>query len=138
MSITLFSVTLAGAIGAINAIDNLTTSYVSEGEQREANHADFSNAYDRISQNQDPLPPLAEQADFGLAFVNVPGASNDCPITAVGSPTSADITFAATSACPKQDAVAGYQQPDLAPGPEILHVDQGHRQDLRGFVPDPG
>ena len=31
MSITLFSVTLAGAIGAINAIDNLTTSYVSEG-----------------------------------------------------------------------------------------------------------
>ena len=100
MSITLFSVTLAGAIGAINAIDNLTTSYVSEGEQREANHADFSNAYDRISQNLDPLPPLAEQADFGLAFVNVPGASNDCPITAVGSPTSADITFAVTSACP--------------------------------------
>ena len=40
MSITLFSVTLAGAIGAINAIDNLTTSYVSEGEQREANDAD--------------------------------------------------------------------------------------------------
>ena len=102
MSITLFSVTLAGAIGAINAIDNLTTSYVSEGEQREANHADFSNAYDRISQNLDPLPPLAEQADFGLAFVNVPGASNDCPITAVGSPTSADITFAATSACPSK------------------------------------
>ena len=66
MSITLFSVTLAGAIGAINAIDNLTTSYVSEGEQREANHADFSNAYDRISQNLDPLPPLAEQANFGL------------------------------------------------------------------------
>ena len=97
MSITLFSVTLAGAIGAINAIDNLTTSYVSEGEQREANQADFSNAYDRISQNLDPLPPLAEQADFGLAFVNVPGASNDCPIT-----TSADITFAATSACPSK------------------------------------
>ncbi len=102
MSITLFSVTLAGAIGAINAIDNLTTSYVSEGEQCEANHADFSNAYDRISQNLDPLPPLAEQADFGLAFVNVPGASNDCPITAVGSPTSADITFAVTSACPSK------------------------------------
>ena len=73
MSITLFSVTLAGAIGAITAIDKLTTGYVSEGEQREANHADFSNAYDRISQNQDPLPPLAEQAQFGLAFVEVPG-----------------------------------------------------------------
>ena len=102
MSITLFSVTLAGAIGAINAIDNLTTGYVSEGEQREANHADFSNAYDRISQNLDPLPPLAEQDDFGLAFVDVPGASNDCPITAVGSPTGADITFAVTSACPSK------------------------------------
>ena len=100
MSITLFSVTLAGAIGAINAIDNLTTSYVAEGEQREANHADFSNAYDRISQNQDPLPPPAERPDFGLEFVNLPGASNDCPITAVGSPTGADITFAVTSACP--------------------------------------
>ena len=62
MSITLFSVTLAGAIEAINAIDNLTTSYVSEGEQSEVNHADFSNAYDRISQNLDPLRPLAEQA----------------------------------------------------------------------------
>ena len=73
MSITLFSVTLAGAIGAINAIDNLTTGYVAEGEQREANHTDFSNAYDRISQNLDPLPPLAEQAQFGLAFVEVPG-----------------------------------------------------------------
>ena len=97
MSITLFSVTLAGAIGAINAIDKLTTGYVSEGEQREANHADFSNAYDRISQNQDPLPPLAEQAQFGLAFVEVPGASNDCPVTAVGSPTGADITFAANT-----------------------------------------
>ena len=102
MSITLFSVTLAGAIGAINAIDKLTTGYVSEGEQREANHADFSNAYDRISQNFDPLPPLAEQAKFWPSHSSrCSRASNDCPIT-VGSPTGADITFAATSACPSK------------------------------------
>jgi Tfp pilus assembly protein PilV len=68
MSVTLFSITVVGAIGAINAIDTVTTSYISEGEQREANHADFSNAYDRISQQQDPLPPPAEQADFGLSL----------------------------------------------------------------------
>lgn len=55
MSITLFSITVVGAIGAINTIDTVTTSYISEGEQREANHADFSNAYDRISQQQRAL-----------------------------------------------------------------------------------
>ena len=112
MSITLFSVTLAGAIGAIRAIDNLTTGYVSEGEQREANHADFSNAYNRISQNQDPLPPW-RVAQFSPAFVEVPGASNDCPIMAVGSPTSADIT--AVTGMSLKDAITGYQQPYFGP-----------------------
>lgn len=49
MPITLFSITVAGVIDAINTIDTVTTSYVSESAQREANHADFNNAYDRIS-----------------------------------------------------------------------------------------
>ena len=44
---TLFSVTLARAIGAINAIDNLTTSYESEGEQREARPTLFAIAWQR-------------------------------------------------------------------------------------------
>ena len=56
MSLTLFSITVAGAIGAINAIDTITTSYISEGEQREANHADFNSAYERISQQASPVP----------------------------------------------------------------------------------
>lgn len=61
MSLTLFSITIAGAIGALNAIDTITTSYISEGEQREANHADFNGAYDRISQQGNFAPTdLAE------------------------------------------------------------------------------
>ena len=55
MSIALFSVTLAGAIGAINAIDNLTTSYVSEGEQREANDADGGKSIKLVTGETDAV-----------------------------------------------------------------------------------
>ena len=108
MSLTLFSITVAGAIGAINAIDTITTSYISEGEQREANHADFNSAYERISQQASPVPTdAAELARFGLEFVNVPRAAGNCPITAVGNPTGADITFAMAPGCPTKAQLQG-------------------------------
>lgn len=101
MSITLFSITVAGVIGAINTIDTVTTSYVSEGAQREANHADFNNAYNRISQQLDPMPTNSDELEtFGLVFVDVPRAASNCPITAVGNPTASDITFAMAPGCP--------------------------------------
>ena len=105
MSITLFSITVTGAIGAINAIDRVTTSYISEGEQREANHADFNNAYERISQQPDTLSSLTSQSGFGLEFVDIPRTATNCPITAVGSPTNADITFAMAAGCPTKQTL---------------------------------
>ena len=138
MSITLFSITVVGAIGAINTIDTVTTSYISEGEQREANHADFSNAYDRISQQQDPLPPLAEQADFGLSFVNVPSGARDCPITAVGSPTSADITFAMAAGCPTKPQLQAVSSLVATRGQNFFLSIKGVGKICSGHFPTPG
>lgn len=138
MSITLFSITVVGAFGAINAIDTVTTSYISEGEQREANHADFSNAYDRISQQQDPLPPLAEQADFGLSFVNVPSGARDCPITAVSNPTSADITFAMAPGCPTKPQLQAISNLVTTRGQNFFLSIKGVSKLCSGFFPTPG
>ena len=138
MSVTLFSITVVGAIGAINTIDTVTISYISEGEQREANHADFSNAYDRISQQQDPLPPLAEQADFGLSFVNVPSGARDCPITAVGNPTSADITFAMGAGCPTKPQLQAVSNLVTTRGQNFFLSIKGVSKICNGYFPTPG
>ncbi len=139
MSLTLFSITVAGAIGAINAIDTITTSYISEGEQREANHADFNSAYERISQQASPVPTdAAELARFGLEFVNVPRAAGNCPITAVGNPTGADITFAMAPGCPTKAQLQGVNNLVTVRGQEFFISIQGAGKLCSGSFPTPG
>ena len=139
MSLTLFSITVAGAIGAINAIDTITTSYISEGEQREANHGDFNAAYERISQQVNPVPTDAvELARFGLEFVNVPRSAGNCPITAVGNPTGSDITFAMAAGCPSKAQLQAVNNLVTARGQDFFLSIQGAGKLFSGAFPTPG
>ena len=139
MSLTLFSITIAGAIGALNAIDTITTSYISEGEQREANHADFNGAYDRISQQGNFAPTdLAEQARFGLDFAEVPRSAGNCPITAAGNPTGADITFAMAAGCPTKAQLLNVSNLVTARSQEFFLSIKGADKLCSGSFPTPG